>query len=374
MKICIINNNFSIGGAEKMAYNLGRNLKETCEVEYISLDKKVPPGYEFSRDELIELDRNPIDHLFQKISREFFKYTEKSHSIRFIKPISIFLINKLLKKKKYDIVILCQGELTAMLPFIKKDVKDTKFITWQHSNYEIYVEKYYKRFLDSYILGLKESDAVVCLTNEDQILFKKVNKNSYCINNFIVNDNEYIENIDRNTQNVVFVSRILRETKGLDLLLEVIEKVNSKVRFNIVGDGPDLKWLENEVVERRLSSKVTLHGKKTGKDLNEIYTKGTVFVSTSKWEGFSLVIVEAMTNGLPIISTKSIGAKEVLSNGKYGFLVDSNSEIFARKIDDLLNDKALLNKYKKLSLEREEDFSIQKILPLWLELFKNIVD
>ncbi|QAS25531.1 glycosyltransferase (plasmid) [Lactiplantibacillus plantarum] len=124
-----------------------------------------------------------------------------------------------------------------------------------------------------------------------------------------------------------------------------------------------------------ISKQVNWNGPKMGHALVEHYKSSSVFISTSRTEGFSLVILEALSLGLPVISFKTAGAVEILQGGRYGVLVDNyDTKKFAQALLRMLNDHELLAKYQALSLERAKDFKLERILQEWRELFVKLVE
>jgi glycosyltransferase involved in cell wall biosynthesis len=87
---------------------------------------------------------------------------------------------------------------------------------------------------------------------------------------------------------------------------------------------------------------------------------------TSRYEGFPLVAVEAMSFGLPLIGFDIPSLKEVTSNGEYGKLIDfGDVESMASFITKILNDKELLSIYSEKSLKRSKELSVSSIANTW---------
>lgn len=146
--------------------------------------------------------------------------------------------------------------------------------------------------------------------------------------------------------------------KGYKLALEN----GIKEKLYIVGDGPDRKEIENLIKESNLEDKVILIGKTTNPYLWMKNSK--LFVHSSKYEGFGLVIVEASILGKAIISSDcKVGPKEILGNGKYGKIFPvGNEEELKIKILEFSEDLNLRKKYEKLAKERAQDFEATKIM------------
>ena len=87
-----------------------------------------------------------------------------------------------------------------------------------------------------------------------------------------------------------------------------------------------------------------------------------VFICSSRAEGYSLVIAEAMIVGLPIVTTECSGPNELVDNGKYGLLVENSTNGLIYAIDLLMRDHSYLEKMKHLSAIRSEFFSKEETL------------
>ncbi len=133
------------------------------------------------------------------------------------------------------------------------------------------------------------------------------------------------------------------------------------------------KYLKNYVKKLKIEKNVQFFG--WVKNIYEYLKKSSVFVFSSKREGFGYVLLEAMSCGLPVISTNTpFGPAEILDNGKYGILVPmKNPQAMADAIYELLTDDKKYNYYKKKSLERVKYFSLDKMLKSYKKLIMNLV-
>lgn len=128
--------------------------------------------------------------------------------------------------------------------------------------------------------------------------------------------------IEKRQPRVLFVGRLAPE-KNLLLWLDVAKRVCSQqpgVHFDIVGDGALRPALEERTRHLALGDHVTFHGARPRAALPEIYRQASVLLLTSNHEGFGRVLVEAMAAGLPVVSTRTAGAREVLDDGEAGVL------------------------------------------------------
>ena len=141
---------------------------------------------------------------------------------------------------------------------------------------------------------------------------------------------------------VLYVGRVDPE-KSLDVLMYAFVDVLQKVpdaHLVIVGDGTARRKLEEIAEEEEISSHVHFTGRVVGDDLPQIYRTATVFAITSKTETQSIVVMEAMASGLPLLCKKDDCLCNVVENGKNGFTWDSREEFYSH-LDRLISNPQL---------------------------------
>lgn len=153
--------------------------------------------------------------------------------------------------------------------------------------------------------------------------------------------------------------------KDVETLLEAFQKVAQKIKnveLLIVGDGPMKAKLETLALDLNISSQTRFLGwvQYPYKTLNN----SDVFVFASKWEGFGLSLLEAMSCGVPVISSNcNYGPREILGEDKYGMLVPvGNTSKMANALINLLSNKKKRRYYAKMALKRSEYYSKEKML------------
>jgi Glycosyltransferase len=172
---------------------------------------------------------------------------------------------------------------------------------------------------------------------------------------------------------VLFVGR-LAEKKGIKYLIEAMKDIDAKLV--IVGMGPLEKQLKQQVKQLVLMDKVMFLGAKTHQELKVIYASADLFIAPSVTakdgdkEGFGLVILEAMTSGLPIVASDSGGIVDLITDGEDGFLVtEKDVEMLEEKIKYLLKNDHLRTTMKRNAEKKAKLFSYEKIA----EKYKNII-
>lgn len=140
----------------------------------------------------------------------------------------------------------------------------------------------------------------------------------------------------------------------------------------LVGDGPQKQELHNFVKKNKVAGVKFLGWQQ---NLERLYQKTSILIFSSNWEGFGWIVLEGISQRLPIISTDTpFGPREILDNGKYGILVPmKDPQAMAEAMQKLLTDKKLYSHYSKMSLERVKYFSEEKMLNKYNKLILNVM-
>ncbi|MCO7124182.1 glycosyltransferase [Sporolactobacillus shoreicorticis] len=379
MNICIINERFNKrGGVGRVATEVA-NMLHTDGYQVSLIDFSGENVYTYEVNEKIKRPHaisklSFKKKLIRKILNGKFYLDHKSLNINWIYKKQINDLLRYLENNVFDIIIVCQGLLTSFIPKIKNEIPKIKIVAWQHNEYEIYTQYYYKKFIHNYICGIKKADLVVCLTEKDCQKFKELNENSIFIYNPITIENNEGKTTDLKQKNIIFVGRLLMKQKGLNYLIEIGKKLPNGWRILVAGEGKDKKLFKKLIIENELQDKIILKGNLYNKDLIKFYLSGSIFISTSRWEGFGLVLTEAMLFGLPIVSFKNNGPFEILKRHEnyYGILIErGNIDGFISEIINLIKNPDVLTEYQKKSLERVQDFKKERILENWNEKLKK---
>jgi len=165
---------------------------------------------------------------------------------------------------------------------------------------------------------------------------------------------------------VVSVGRLVYQ-KGFDILIRAFRKVrdHTVAKLLIVGDGEKKEELISFANSLKLQDDVVF----LGMQMNPFqFMRGAeVFCLASRYEGFGIVILEAMALGLPVVVTDCpSGPAEIVENGKYGLLVPpENVDALAGALTRILSDPNLMEEMSRLSLTRAQDFDLEKSIKQW---------
>lgn len=162
---------------------------------------------------------------------------------------------------------------------------------------------------------------------------------------------------------MVTIGRLVPQ-KGYDRLLPIVKKLKDEgFRFslNILGEGTDREKLEKYIKQHHLETCVRLSGFQTNP--YSYLAKADLFVCSSRAEGYSTVITEALILGLPIITTLCAGMQELLGeNGEFGLIVDNNEQSLYEGIKTLLSDDTRIKYYRQKSQERGIQFTLKNLM------------
>jgi glycosyltransferase involved in cell wall biosynthesis len=153
--------------------------------------------------------------------------------------------------------------------------------------------------------------------------------------------------------------------KGFRMLIKImprLSEISQLFRLVIVGDGPDQKMLGSMVKNLGLERKIYLVGRKSQEELAIYLAAADMFVLNTGYEGFSHQILEAMTAGVPVITTAVGGNKEVIQQGENGFMVKYQDEFnLVEAVKSLWQNPELQEEFKKEGKKTAEHFSSDKM-------------
>lgn len=344
------------GGIEKVVTILANNLvfMEQYEVEIISLfrtnsvpvfniDKKVRIRYVYEGE--------PID-----IRSNFLKIIEKCRSIG--------------RQEKLDILITAG---MGYVPITWLAFKPTKHIAWEHSNITIgksfglvwFGRRIAKKYLDN-IVVLSKRD----LKNYNRKFKGKLNiKQIYNPIEFSLSNSIY----NSSAKKIISSGRLTKQ-KGFDILLDVANIVFSEYpewTWDIYGEGVEREALEGKLLNLGLEKNVFIRG--FVENILPVYDNYSFFVLTSRYEGFGLVITEAQSRKLPVVSFDcNSGPSELILDGVNGYLVeDGNIRQMANKIIDLIKNKDKRLDFSKKAIYDKEKFSLNNFLNSWVDVIES---
>ncbi|HEI6850193.1 TPA: glycosyltransferase family 4 protein [Yersinia enterocolitica] len=345
------------GGTERVSIALANYLvKEGYQVVIISLSGNTPP--KFPVDESIKLVS-----LFDKKRRFSLAYFTV-----------VFRLRRILIDKSIDVLI----DVDTMLALFSSTAllgTKIKHISWEHFNYKSNLNIKSRKL--ARIIAAKYSDAVVTLTEKDRDYWLEKNKYPKKIIS-IPNPLPFEAKntlTKKHSQKVLALGRLSYQ-KGFDLLLDVwakVEEKNNNWDLIIAGDGEDKQLLLDKIKTLNLKNVKLLP---STPHVCDLYDQSGIYVMTSRFEGFPMVLLEAKASGLPIVAYDcDTGPSELIMDNEDGYLVPfADSNAFIEKLLFLMNDEDLREAMSLKSLENAEKYKIDiTIGSKWKNLIQNIL-
>lgn len=218
--------------------------------------------------------------------------------------------------------------------------------------------------------GLKKASCVVALTEGDAIEWRAYHPVVKVIPNIVHLNEGNISNLQN--KRVIWVGRFDYQKRPMEIIKiwRQIHPVFPDWHLDIYGDGEQKQELQNAIGIRNMN----IHLHEPTNHIFEAYRNSSILVVTSLYEPFGLVIPEAMSCGLPVISyDSSFGPASLISDGKNGFLVENdNIESFAERLGQLMDNSSLRLKMGICAVEESRSYSAEQIMPVWKNLFDSL--
>ena len=224
------------------------------------------------------------------------------------------------------------------------------------------------------ILSVKNAQLVVALTEGDASEWRKINPRVCVIPN-IVHLNETGEYSDCEAESVIFVGRFSKQ-KNIKSLLEIWKIVHERKpnwQLQIYGGFGEEQDFLLPVIEQ-MNANIFVH-EPTSDILNK-YKENSIFVLTSVFEPFGLVMPEAMSCGIPVVAFDCpYGPSDIITDGVDGFIIPNHAtQLFAEKVCMLMDNPDLRKKMGKAGIVSSRRYEAKSIMPQWKELFEQLTN
>ena len=315
---------------------------------------------------------------------------EELWACSFLKKIIVYVFKQYLFKKRLsqelmrirpDITISLLRREINFINNIKDGSKKIGELHVNRSNYRNfeandsnYIKNFFsKLWMRDLVSNIRKLDRFVVLTEEDKKQWGELN-NVISISDpvtFFPNQVSSLQN-----KRVLAVGRYVYQ-KGFDLLLQSWSKIERKYpdwKLEIYGSG-NRSYYEQLIIDHGIdASRCLLNGPSA--DIKKEYLNSSIFVFSSRFEGFGMVLVEAMACGLPVISFDCpCGPRDIISNEEDGLLVkNGNVDELAYALTELMNDSSLRSKMAMAGRRNVERFKLEYIAKKWESLFDELYE
>ena len=368
---------FSYGGVQRVTAVIAKELAKDCDVTIVTFDD--PKAENTS---LYDLNKANIHYryftypetpkwkklfckaysgLFRKVLPQT-RLTSDWYSHSSFSSEKRDALAKELKEGAYNVIIGVHAPLAVRLATCKSQLGGTKLIGWIHNSYKalfgagsLYIGPELRKH---YEYQLQKLDKTIVLCQDDA---RKYHFPVEVIYNPLTLEPGKPSRGD--SKRFLAVGRFSHRHKGFDLLIEafnIFAKDNKEWTLDIVGEGVEEPLYRKMITDYKLEERITLHP--FTNYIQEYYTKAQVYVLSSRWEGFGLVLVEAMAHGLPIVSSDLPTSKEIMGNfGMY--FTNGNVNELAEQLHKATEIE--WDKKSEEAIQIAQRFNIQHIIEQW---------
>ena len=385
-KICfLVDSIFSFGGVQRVTAVIAKELSKENNVTIVTFDKpeakdtslyglnEANLAYRFFQYSSTPAWKEKCCKAYSYLYRKVLPQTQQTSDLYMHSSFPSEKRDALaeeLKTGNYDTIIGVHAPLAARLAACRKMLGPTKLIGWVHNSFEalfnptsLYIGPELQRH---YVYQFRKLDATIVLCKHDADTYRaydpKLNT-TVIYNPLTLSPGKPSEGTSKR---FLAVGRFSRRHKGFDLLIEafrIFAKENGEWTLDIVGEGVEEPIYRKMIKDYQLEERIHIHP--FTNNIQKYYSEAQVYVLSSRWEGFGLVLVEAMAHGLPVISSDLPTSQEIMgdfgiyfSNGDVNGMARCMAE--ATKID--------WQEKSRQALKISHRFNIETIANAWHEI------
>jgi glycosyltransferase involved in cell wall biosynthesis len=374
MKVLMVTPSFHPikGGTETMVQNLAKELKNVglnVDILTFNMDQKWCPKWNKKIEKIDGIKVVKVPAL---------NWLPRGHSPRINFRVNLIpgLFTNLMKD--YDIIHFHEAEFS--FPLFSYFVKKPKILHLHELRFD-----YFKRYHFSRFMLKNTSNLCLALTKQmkKELIMLGVPETKIVRFPNSVDSTVFHPNGKRMNNTLLYVGRLVPQ-KGLHVLIESLRYVKTPVTLEIIGpqgwnqsyNDKIMKMIENE--NRKGHHTIQYLGRVDHSQLIEAYQKTSIFISSSDFEPFGVVILEAMACEAPVISTCTDGAVEFIENRQNGIIVPINDpKQMSQAINGLLENETLRNKLgvagRKLVVDQYSiRSSVKTLCNIYEKMLQNI--
>lgn len=363
------------GGVEMVTTKLISSLSSYYDITLVVTSK----DYEHSIYELgdkVKIVYLNYDIEAIKFDAYFSKYKNAHHYLKLIALLFKMLYNTLIKRfftrhkiKKMtthdDILIASSLDNYMVMPRKRKVFFHYHFDANFFLSFSERFVSLFSRKPDKYIFLSK--------TTMDKVLKKRKFKNKDQVT-YILNPTRFDSHLneDRYNNDLVFAGRFMPQKNIFFLLksMKILKDKNFPFTLELYGDGPLKEKIIKYINENNLNDVVFI--KEPIKDLDKVLLKKDLLLMTSTYEGIPLVILEAYSQSLPIITTNwGDEVFEIVEDQKTGIIVQEfKEEKYAEEVMNLLSDNDKLHNMRINAYNKSKKHALEEVIKHWIDILK----
>lgn len=384
----IISSLFACGGEERVVSLMANELSKYHDITIYTYENRRAEGGKrndyYLSDKIRVIEVNPArENFFQHGIKLLYHFTGMTSG-----KISQYLLKQTfypeehleewaerINQEKYDLMIAVSGAYTILLGYIADRIR-AKCISWEHSSYEGYFDKktgYYRNRVTVYQECAAKLSARVVLNKDIASKYAdRLGLNTKIISNPKSFSSQ--EKADMREKCFVTCGRVERE-KGYDDLILAFSKFHRKNpdwRLLIIGGGSMEAKLEEIIREENLQSEVKITG--YIHEVKENLLKGSIFMMTSRWEGFPMTVTEALEMGLPVISYDIPAMEPLVTDGIEGRIVPAfQQDKLVEAMLEIASNEEERKKMSQNAIAKAKELEPEQVVKQWLQLIEEVV-
>ena len=378
--ICfLVDSIFSIGGVQRVTAVIAKELAKDYDVTIVTRDRP-----DLQDTQLYDLNEAAISYRFfdypdtpvwklyfckaySYLYRRWLPQTRWTSALYSHSSFPSEKRNALaaeLKRGRYDVVVGVHAPLAVRLAACRRQLGQTRLIGWIHNSYEalfgedsLYIGPELRRH---YEYQLARLDSTIVLSHNDAQKYHLPTQVIY--NPLTIRPGQPSAGTSKK---FLAVGRFSWKHKGFDLLIEAFHlfaQHNREWTLDLVGEGVEEPLYRELIRKYQLDDRITIHP--FTNNIQQYYSEAQVYVLSSRWEGFGLVLVEAMAHGLPVVSSDLPTSREIMGDFGMYFPVGDVRQLAQRLEEATRTD---WQTRKKEALHIAQRFEITHIIRQWKE-------
>lgn len=288
----------------------------------------------------------------------------------------IAFIKRIIAERNPDVIVICDAPQWMIIPWFLKKNTPIALETHFSTSFKLVRRKDWLsllRFKLVYFLKKKTLKKFIAIIYETYSGSKEWNaENSVIIPNPLSFVSENVAELKN--KKAIAVCRHSYE-KGLDRLLLIWKEAINKYpdwELDVYGEWEDTMLYQKMAVDMQISENVNFIA--VTKDIKSCFEQSSVFLMTSRSEAFGMVLIEAMTCGLPsVVYDCPCGPREIITNNEDGFLIeDGNIDLFVKKLFLLLGNQELRIEFGQKAKLNAEKYSSEAVMKSWKNLMEGL--
>lgn len=284
-----------------------------------------------------------------------------SRKSAFIKDI--FKLKKILKELEPEIIISTEY-VFSIASTLAGAGKKAKLFSWEHHHFNWLQKNKFWNFL--FRKTYPRLDTVICLNEKEKHLFEAPGCTAIVIPNFIPQFPQQKATLNKNR--LLTIGWLIKR-KGVDMIpyiAELVFKKHPDWNWQIIGSGGEYQLLKERITEKNLEKQIQILSP-VNFNIEELYRDASMYVMTSRFECFPMVLLEAMSCGIPCISFDCpTGPSDIIRHEEDGLLIEKeNIYAMADAICRLIEIEQLRIKMGENAFENVKRFSSQNVYDLW---------